>query len=156
MTKLKEHSREICYMVIWCYSQCLLILSTMSWVRGIFLRASTIFSAVASSPTEDFHISISCRAWIETLIGNSLYLTALPLNLPLCPGCLRAIFQSHRQCQACGPNSIQNLHDIFHFISVSVCFSVFGPFLVILTPLFWLFVWKIISFKCLEVLNKEG
>ena len=84
MTKLKEHSREICYMVIWCYSQCLFILSTMSWVRGIFLRASTIFSAVANSspPTEDFHICISCRAWIETLLGIHFILLPYPWTCP--------------------------------------------------------------------------
>ena len=45
------------------HSQSLLILSTMSWVRGIGRRISTSASAVAeSSPTEDAHIFKSWRA----------------------------------------------------------------------------------------------
>ena len=80
-------------MVIGCYSQCLLILSTMSCVSFIFWRASTIFSAVAysSPPTEDFHICISRRAWIEPfIIRNSL---SYRLTLELAP--LPWLFGSH-------------------------------------------------------------
>ena len=44
------------------YSQCLLILSTISLAMGILWRVSTIASGVASIPNADCHICMSWRA----------------------------------------------------------------------------------------------
>ena len=71
------------------HSQCWLIFSTISLVRGILRRAWTIAWAVAdSSPTEDRHIFINWRAYsniymITTITSVSQNFTAVKAY----PGC---------------------------------------------------------------------